>query len=172
MAKRACSVIGKIVLFAVVMLTVAKGVPYQGLVESIKRLFDFQRANKVTAFLLGEPDVEVWASLSDYLSILINIFISVPVMSAIITAHNVMTHNASSSGVLREWGMSTLRRFGKIFGFIFLFWALFRLFPYPEVFSEQSHSTFTLVAILAFQVLLTSVCYGFITKTMTIKRSA
>jgi hypothetical protein len=50
------------------MLIVAKVVPYDGLVNSITGLFDFQSADKLTRFILGEPDLEVWESLGDYFS--------------------------------------------------------------------------------------------------------
>ncbi|HBL7005620.1 TPA: hypothetical protein LSH92_000747 [Citrobacter koseri] len=168
MAKHALSLFIKIVLFAVVMLIVAKMVPYEGLVNSITGLFDFQSADKFTRFILGEPDLEVRESLGDYFSILINTLISVPVMSAIITAYSGVTHKVSPAGIPREWGSSTLRRLAKIFGFTFLFWALFRLLPYQSLF--PTYSNFTMAAIVGFQLLLTIVCYWFITKKITTKR--
>ncbi|XXD11077.1 hypothetical protein ACMYSN_09920 [Klebsiella sp. R445] len=137
MAKHALSLFIKIVLFAVVMLSVAKVVPYDGVISSITGLFDFQNADKFTRFVLGEPDLEVWESLGDYFSILINTLISVPGMSAIITAYSVVTYKVSPAGVPREWASSTLRRFAKIFVFTFLFWALFRLLPYQSIFPDQ-----------------------------------
>lgn len=171
MAKYALSLLIKIVLFAVVMLIVAKVVPYEGLVDSITGLFDFQSANKFTRFILGEPDPEVWESLGDYFSILLNTLISIPAMSVIITAYSVVTHNVSPAGFPKEWASSTVRRFVKIFGFTFLFWALFRLLPYQSVFPDQTYSNFTMAAIVGFHLLLTIVCYGFITKKITTKRS-
>lgn len=71
----------------------------------------------------------------------------------------------------REWFSSTLRRLAKIFGFTFLFWALFRLLPYQSLFPDQTYSNFTIAAIVGFQLLLTIVCYWFITKKITTKRS-
>ncbi len=99
MAKHVLSLFIKIALFAVVMLIVAKVVPYDGVVNSIKGLFDYQSANKFTHFILGEPDLEVWESLGDYFSILINTLISVPVTSAIITTYSVVTHKVSPAGI-------------------------------------------------------------------------
>lgn len=171
MAKHVLSLFIKIALFAVVMLIVAKVVPYDGLVNSIKGLFDFQSANKFTHFILGEPDLEVWESLGDYFSILINTLISVPVTSAIITTYSVVTYKVSPAGIPREWGNSTLRRLAKIFGFTFLFWALFRLLPYEPLLPDQTYSNFTMAAIVGFHLLLTIVCYWFITKKITTKRS-
>lgn len=171
MAKHVLSLFIKIALFAVVMLIVAKVVPYDGVVNSIKGLFDYQSANKFTHFILGEPDSEVWESLGDYFSILINTLISVPVTSAIITTYSVVTHKVSPAGIPREWGNSTLRRLAKIFGFTFLFWALFRLLPYESLLPDQTYSNFTMAAIVGFQLLLTIVCYWFITKKITTKRS-
>lgn len=170
MAKHALNLFIKIGLFSAVMLIVAKVVPYDGLVNSITGLFDFQSADKFTRFILGEPDLEVWESLGDYFSILINTLISVPVMSAIITAYSVLTQKVCPAGIPREWGSATLRRLTKIFGFTFLFWALFRLLPYQSLFPEQTYSNFTMAAIVGFQLLLTIVCYWFITKKITPKR--
>jgi hypothetical protein len=164
MAKHALSLFIKIAIFAVVMLITARAVPYDGWVNSITGLFDFQSASSFTRFILGEPDLEVWESLGVYFSILINTLISVPVMSAIITTYCVETYKVNRTGILREWGRSTLRRFAKIFGFTFLFWALFRFLPYGSVVPEQTYSNFTIGAIVGFQLLLTIFCYGFITK--------
>ncbi|HAT1610835.1 TPA: hypothetical protein I8Y22_002196 [Raoultella planticola] len=171
MAKHALSLFIKIVLFAVVMLMVAKVVPYDGLVNSITGLFDFQSADKFTHFILGEPDLEIWESLGDYFSILINTLISVPVMSAMMTVYSAVTHKVSPADIPSEWGSSTWRRLAKIFGFTFLFWALFRLLPYQSLLPDQTYSNFTMAAIVGFQLLLTIVCYWFITKKITPKRS-
>lgn len=172
MAKHALSLFIKIVLFAVVMLIIAKVIPYDGLVNSLTGLFDFQSASKVTRFILGEPDLEVWESLRDYFGILINTLISVPVLSAIITAYNAITRKADQSGLPKLWAVSTLRRFAKIFGFTFLFWVLFRFLPYQSVFPNgEKYSTFITAAIMGFNLLLTIACYWFITKKITSKRS-
>lgn len=171
MAKHALNLFIKIALFAVIMLLVAKVVPYNRLVDSITGLFDFQSANRVTHFILGEPDLEVWESLDGYFSILINTLISVPVMSALITAYSAMTYKISVTCIPKEWGSSTLRRFAKIFGFTFLFCALFRILPYQSIFPQQAISNFIMAAMMGFQLLLTIACYWFITKRILTKRS-
>jgi hypothetical protein len=172
MAKHVLSLFIKIALFAVVMLIVAKVVPYDGLVDSITALFDFQSASKTTQFILGEPDLEVWESLRDYFGMLINTLISVPVLSAMITAYNAIMRTEHPYGHTKEWGGSTLRRFAKIFGFTFIFWALFRFLPYQAVFHDgDTFSAFTMAAIVGFNLLLTIACYWFITKKITTKRS-
>lgn len=171
MAKHALSLFIRIALFTTIMLLVAKVVPYEGIVDFVTRLFNFQSAQKFTHFFLGEPDSEVWESLDEYFSILINILISVPLMSAVITVYRSIIRKVNPVDIPREWASSTLRRFAKIFGFTFLFWALFRLLPYQSVFPDQTYSDFTIAAIMGFQLLLTIVCYWFITKNITIKRS-
>jgi hypothetical protein len=171
MAKHALSLLIKMVLFAAIMLLVARGVPYEGLVYSIKTLFDFQSAEKITHFILGEPVLEVWESLGDYFSILINTLISVPVMSAVITAYIGIINKVSPTDIPMMWFSSTQRRLAKIFGFTFLFWTLFRFLPYQSVFQDQTYSSFTMAAIVGFNLLLTIACYWFITKKITIKRS-
>jgi len=159
------------VLFAAIMLLVAKEVPYEGLVNSIKILFDFQSAEKITYFILGESDLDVWESLGDYVSILINTLISVPVMSAVITAYTGMLNKVNPADIPRMWISSTQRRLAKIFGFTFLFWILFRFLPYQSAFHDQTYSSFTMAAIIGFNLLLTIACYWFIAKKITIKRS-
>ncbi|SFU13861.1 hypothetical protein SAMN05192562_10675 [Kosakonia arachidis] len=171
MAKHALSLFIKIALFTAVMLIVAKVIPYDGLVDSITGLFDFHSASKFTRFILGEPDLEVWESLGDYFSILINTLISVPITSVVITAYRAVTRKVSLINIFREWVGSTRRRFAKIFGFTFLFWALFRLLPYQSIFPDQTYSDFTIAAIVGFQLLLTIVCYWFIVKKIITKRS-
>jgi len=171
MAKHVFSLLLKIALFAVVMLTVAKIVPYDELVHSVTRLFDFQSVDKFTHFILGEPDPEARESLNAYLSILINTLISVPVMSFITIAYSAMTRKMSLTDVSIDWIKSIWRRLIKIFGFTFLFWALFRLLPYQAIFPKETYSTFTLVVIMGFQLILTIVCYWIITRKITTKRS-
>lgn len=171
MAKHALSFFLKIVLLAVIMLIVAKVVPYEGLVDSITGLFDFESADRFTRFILGEPDLEVWESLDGYFSILVNTLISVPVMSVFITAYRVVKRKVSPAVSHREWAISSLRRIAKIFGFIFLFWGLFRLLPYQAVFPEQTYSDFTIAVIVGFHLLLSIFCYWFFTKKIITKRS-
>lgn len=172
MAKYALSLFIKIVLFAVIMLLVAKVIPYDGLVNLLTGLFDFQSAGRVTRFILGEPDAEMWESLRDYFGILINTFISVPVLSAVITAYNVITQKIDWSQQSKEWVISTIRRFAKIFGFTSLFWMLFRFIPYQFIFSDRkTYSTFLIAAFVGFNLLLTIACYWFIKSKITTKRS-
>lgn len=172
MAKHALSLFLKIVLFSVVMLIVAKVIAYDGLVSSITGLFDFHSASRFTRFILGEPDLEVWESLHFYFDILINTLISVPVMSAMISAYNGMARKVNPASLFGDWILSTLRRLAKVFAFTFLFWALFRFLPYSSVFSvEETYSAFIIAAALAFNLLLTMVCYWFIMNKITTKRS-
>ncbi|CAM4435388.1 TPA: hypothetical protein L9M75_005100 [Klebsiella pneumoniae] len=171
MASHVFNLLIKIALLAVVMMIVARVVPYNGLVDSITGSFTYQGADKVTHFILGEPDLEVWQTLSTYISILINTFISIPAMSAIITIYSAVIHKFRFTDILKTLGHSTLRRFAKVFGFTFLFWVLFRLLPYQSVIPQQKYSNFTIVAIVIFQLLLTIVCYWFITKKIITTRS-
>jgi hypothetical protein len=103
MAKHALSLLLKIMLFYVVMLIVAKAIPSDGFVSSIIGLFDFQSASRVTRFILGEPDLDVWESLHFYCDILINTLIGIPVMSAMITAYNGMTRKVNPTGLFGDW---------------------------------------------------------------------
>ena len=166
MAKHALSLFLKIVLFSVVMLLVAKVIPYDGLVNSIIGLFDFYSAS----FILGEPDQEVWESLYFYFAILITILISVPVMSAMITAYNGMTRKVNPANLFGDWILSTLRRLAKVFAFTFLFWTLFRFLPYSSFFPDgETYSAFITASALAFNLLLTMACYWLIMNEITSK---
>ncbi|WP_404685432.1 hypothetical protein [Raoultella terrigena] len=172
MAKHALSLFIKIALFSVVMLIVSEVISYDGLVSSIIALFDFQSASNFTRFILGEPDLEVWESLHIYFSILINILISVPVMSTIITAYSGVTHKVSPVNLPENWILSTLRRLAKLFAFTFLFWLLFRFLPYQAFFPEgEAYSALIISAIMTFNLLLTVACYGAVMNKITIKRS-
>lgn len=172
MAKHAFSLFIKIALFSVVMLIVSEVIPYDGLVSSIIGLFDFQSASNFTRFILGEPDLEVWESLHIYFSILINTLISVPVMSAIITAYSGVTHKVSPVNLPENWILSTLRRLAKLFAFTFLFWLLFRFLPCQVFFHEgETYSAPIIAAIMTFNLLLTVACYGVVMNKITIKRS-
>lgn len=172
MVKHALSLFLKIVLFSVVMLFVAKVIPYDGLVSSIIGLFDFHSASRFTRFILGEPDPEVWESLHFYFAILINILISVPVMSAMITAYNGMTRKVNPANLFGDWILSTLRRLAKVFAFTFLFWALFRFLPYSSIFTDgETYPAFIIAAAVAFNLLLTTACYWFIMNKITTKRN-
>ena len=136
MAKHALNLFIKIELFTAFMLLVAKVVPYDGLVDAITALFDFQSAERFSHFILGEPDAEPWEALQVYLSLLINTLIGVPVMSAVLIAFNGIRHKTRSVWLVKEWAFSTLRRLAKIFAFTFIFWMLFRCLPY-HVFSRR-----------------------------------
>lgn len=172
MVKHAFSLFIKIVLFAVIMLSVAIVVPYEGLTGYLIHLFDFQSADKVTHFILGEPDLEVWESLRDYFSILVNTLISIPALSLMITAYDIATRKITPSGALKHWLLSTSRRFIKLFTFAFLFWIFLRFLPYQFFLPDsETHPYFIFTILILFNLLITIACYWFITMKIIIKRS-
>jgi len=172
MAKRALSLFIKILLFAVVIVLVAIYIPYDGLTDYFTSLFDFQSAEKVTRFILGEPDPEFWESLRIYFATLINTLISIPALSALITAYYAFTRKMSVAGLLKHWSTSTLRRFIKLFAFTFLFCAFFRTLPYQSFLPDsETYGAFAAIAVVLFNLLITIVCYWFITQKIIIKRS-
>ena len=143
-------------------------IPYDGLVSSIIGLFDFYSASRFTRFILGEPDQEVWESLYFYFAILITILISVPVMSAMITAYNGMTRKVNPANLFDDWILSTLRRLAKVFAFTFLFWTLFRFLPYSSFFPDgETYSAFIIAAAVACNLLITMVCYWHVMNEIT-----
>lgn len=160
----------KLTLFAVVMVVVAKVIPYEGLVDAIMVIFTYQSADRFTHFILGESDLEVWQSLNAYISILTNILISVPVMTVLITLCRAVKYKFIIIDLLRGLVSATLRRFAKIFSFTILFWVMFRLLPYDSVCPQQKYSTFAMAAIVSFHLFFTIACYWFIAKKITPKR--
>lgn len=172
MAKCALDLFIKISLFTVIMVLVAIFVPYDSLTSYFTGFFDFQSAEKVTRFILGEPDPEFWESLRIYFSMLINTLISIPLLSAFISAYYAFTRKISATSLLKHWSTSTLRRFIKLFGFTFLFWAFFRILPYQSLLPDsESYSMSAFIAVVLFNLLITIACYWFITQKIIIKRS-
>ncbi|MCU6678349.1 hypothetical protein [Leclercia tamurae] len=162
----------RIVLFFIVMLAVAWVVPYEDFVDTfIYTHISYADAGKIAKLVLGEPDPEPYDSISDYISLVINTLISVPLMGVIISAYNAITRKTKPAELPKEWALSTLRRFGKIALFTFLFWALLRLLPWQTLFpDDQSFTAFSAIAFLVFNMFLTSICYWFIMKKFTNKR--
>lgn len=173
MAKHALNLFIKIALFAAVMLLVLKTVHYVEWVNDvISQHISYDNAQKIGKIMSGEPDPEPYEAIDFYISVLINMLISVPILSAIFTAYNGVIHKVSPAYLPEEWALSTLRRLAKIFGFAVLFWALFRFLPYQYVFPDhQTYSSFTMAAIVGFNLLLTIACYRFITKKIISKKS-
>jgi len=112
----------RIVLFFIIMLVVAWGVPYEDLVDSfIDTHISYTDAGMIAKQILGEPDPEPYDSISDYISLVINTLISVPLMGVITSAYNAIIRKTKPADLPKEWTLSTLRRFGKIVLFTFLF---------------------------------------------------
>lgn len=173
MVKRVFSLFIKIALLFLVMLVVAKSVHYEKLIfDFMSNHVSFSSSDKIAKFILGEPDPEPRESIRAYIGIFINILISVPLLSALISGFDTAFHKVKPKNFLKEWTLSTLKRFAKLLIFICLFWAFFRLLPYQAVFPDnQNYSSFTTVVVIVFNFVLTIACYCFITKSITTKRS-
>lgn len=150
----------------IVMLVVAWVVPYEDLVDSfIYTHISYTDAGKIAKQVLGEPDPEPYDSISGYISLVINTLISVPLMGVIISAYNAITRNTKPAELPKEWALSTLRRFGKIALFTFLFWALLRLLPYDVIFpAGETYSNFVMTVAFGLHLLSTVFGYSFITR--------
>ncbi|MFY9996726.1 MAG: hypothetical protein WAK61_17265 [Leclercia sp.] len=147
------------------MLFVAWTVPYSDLVfDFVSKHITHAESEKIAKFVLGEPAPEPHESIRDYISLLLNTLISVPLLSAIITVYNTVTRKNRFFEIPEEWISSTLRRFAKIFLFTFLFWALLRFLPYQTLFpADETYADFTMVAATAFNLMITVFCYRFLT---------
>lgn len=173
MAKHVHNLIIKIVLFCMTMLLVAWLFSYDGLVDRLMREYiTLNMAEKTGNYILGEPDPEPYESIRLYISLMINILISVPLFSSVIAIINIMMSRISPVHHLKECFFSILRRFYKIFSFTLLFWAVFRALPYQALFPGHAKlSISTIMIIVGFNLLITGICYWFISRKLTIKRS-
>ena len=173
MEKYVLNFIIKIVLFCTVMLLVAWLFPYGGLVNRFMREHvTLSMAEKIGYLILGEPDPEPYDSIRFYISLMINILISVPLFSFVTTAINMIRSRVSTVYPLKEYFFATLRRFYKIVLFTFLFWVVFRILPYQTLFpAHAKQSTPTLMIIIGFNLWITGICYWAISKKLTLKSS-
>lgn len=139
---------------------------YEHLVDSfIYTRISITDAEKIAKQILGEPDPEPYHSIRMYISLVINTLISVPLMGVIISAYNAITRKTKPAELPKEWALSTLRRYGKIALFTFLFWALIRLLPYDVIFpAGETYSNFVMTAAFGFHLLSAVFGYRFITK--------
>ncbi|MEM6161581.1 hypothetical protein AAH446_13675 [Erwinia sp. P6884] len=159
MAKHAFNVTLKFALFFGVMLLVAKYVPYDYLIDRfITENISFDQAVKISGFILGELDPGAYEAMRDYIFIVVNILISVPFFSAIITGLNALRNKAKPGVHFQEWLLSVLRRLMKIFSFILLFWIVLRLLPYEYLFREPE-GVMTYLALAAINLTITMVAY-------------
>ncbi|WP_428944266.1 hypothetical protein ACQK5W_17000 [Pantoea sp. FN060301] len=166
MAKYTLDFALKFALFAGVMLLVAKYVPYDDLIDRfITENISFERAVKISGFILGEPDPEAYEAVRDYIFIVINILISVPLFSTIVTGLNALRNKAKPSVHFQEWRLSVLRRLMKIFLFIFLFWAVLRILPYEYLFREPEGAV-TYLALIVINLTITVVAYRMVKKLL------
>ncbi len=156
----------RIVLFFIIMLIVAWVVPYEDLVDSfIDTHISYADAGKIAKQILGEPDPEPYDSISDYISLVINTLISVPLMGMITSVYKAIIRKTKPAELQKEWALSTLRRFGKIVLFTFLFWALLRLLPYDLIFpAGEKVSNAAFAAAVGFNLLLAVFSYRLITR--------
>ncbi|MGB9095558.1 hypothetical protein [Erwinia sp.] len=173
MAKIALNLTVKIVVFLLIMLLVAKWAPCNGMVDNFMiKSVGFDEAEKIERLLFGEPDPEPYDSIRDYIKTLINTLISVPLLSVVIIIFNGRNSKVEKAEILREWVLSTLRRFAKIFIFAILFYTLFRFIPYQIFFPEnQTYSALTIMAVTGFNLIMTIVIYWFVTKKIALKRN-
>lgn len=151
----------KIILFILIMQLVASLVPYDELTSSIMNYFDFEQAEKITSFILGEPDLEVMESFRSYINILINIAISVPLLTGLTVVYCAMAKKKLSMSDIKLWVTETIRRFGKIFLLIFIFWLYFRLVPY-EMINIGAREMLLFSIIVTINTLLTIITYKII----------
>lgn len=156
----------RIVIFFIVMLFIAWAVPYDDLVDNfIYTHISLTEAENISKQIWGEPEPEPYDSIAQDIGLIINTLISVPLLSVILSALNAITGKTRPAGLLKEWALSTLRRFAKIILFTFLFWALLRLLPYEVIFpAGEKVSNAAFAAAMGFNLLLAVFGYRLITR--------
>lgn len=128
MIKHVLNLAAKFTVFIAIMFLVAKFVPYEEFVNDfITRNISFENALKITELMLGEPDLEAYESMREYMFILTNTLISVPLYGILLTVMKAFTNKQKLSFHIREFTLSIIRRLTKIFSFTFLFWSLLHL---------------------------------------------
>ena len=153
----------KILFFFIVMCIVNRLVPYHGLVKAfINNHIGFYNAQAISKFILDEPDPEPYESIYCYICFFLTVLISVPLFSLLLSLQKIIfvkeVRAKAASNILRE----IMRRFKKLFSFIFLFWLLLKLLPYELLFpADGNYSTLILSVIAGFHLLLTIACYCF-----------
>jgi hypothetical protein len=173
MARRAFNLTGKFVLFMLIMLLVARMMPYDGVVDNVmNRHVNLSDAERIEKLIFGESSPEPYDSVRDYISIVINALITVPLLGVVITLLNGIKRKSKPDDMLSEWLISTFRRFAKLLYLTFLFITSFRLLPYQTFFPDnQTYSVQTLVTVAGFNLMITLVIYGLTTVKITRKRN-
>lgn len=173
MAQRALKSILKIVVFVIVMLVVAKVVPYEGFVNNLLyRHISLSDAQSLTEWFLREPYPEPYDALNDYIKLFVNVLISVPLFSFLVTAISCIRKNKGAVEHVKECYRSIVRRITKLIFLSFVFCLFFRSLPYEIFFSDgRLTSSLTIVLIICINLLITIVCYWFIAKNIMNKRS-
>lgn len=153
----------KILFFFIVMCVVDRLVPYHDLVKAfINNHIGFYNAQAIAKFILDEPDPEPYESIYCYICFFINALISVPLFSLLLSLPKIIFFKGvwtkARDNILRE----TMRRFKKLFSFIFLFWLLLKIFPYELLFpTDGNYSSIILSVVAGFHLILTIACYWF-----------
>lgn len=172
MALRALRSMLKIVLFVIVMLVVAKVVPYEGFVKNfLYKHISLSDAQSLTECFLREPYPEPYDALNDYIKLFVNVLISVPLFSLLVTAIRCIRKNKGVVEHVKECYRSIVMRFSKLILFTSLFWLFFRFLPYEILFPDvRIISSVTMLSVICMNLLITIVCYWFIAKNFITKK--
>lgn len=172
MAVRVLNLSIKIALLVAVMLIVVKVVPYGEVVnEVVIKYLSVDRSEAISKVLIGESEPEPQESIVFFIFFAINLLISVPVLSVIITVFNVIVNNISLTELPMKIVLSTLRRYIKVFVFTFLFWGFFRFIPYEMLLTNnQKYSMAIMALVIGVNLFITLISYGAITNKLINKR--
>ncbi|MBD2800499.1 hypothetical protein ID854_08505 [Xenorhabdus sp. M] len=166
-AKYAFNLIVKIALLIMIMLFFIKYAPYDEFVDHfIMQHISFDDAEKIDKVLFNDPESNSHESVKAYFTLLINILISIPLLSMLTTAFDTGAWKKKSMTLLKKWALTTMRRFTKLFIFIFIFWVQIRFLLFQFAFPPKLAYLFfmILVAIIGFNLWITMGCYRFIIK--------
>lgn len=170
MATHALNLFFKICIFMLVMWMVSF-IPYdEGVNTAISQYIGFDAAHKITFFILGETDPEPRDSLAEYCYIIINTIISVPCFSVVMLIINGINFTKPYC-FLKTLGKSIIRRYFKIIIYTFMFWLSLRFIPYEKLIHGNT-STTSLLLIIIFNLLISTVMYSIFIKLVKRTRSS
>lgn len=170
MATHALNLFFKICMFMLVMWMVTF-IPYdEGVNTAISQYIGFDAAHKIIFFILGETDPEPRDSLAEYCYIIINTIISVPCFSVVMSIINGKNFTKPYC-FLKTLGQSIIRRYFKIIIYTFMFWLSLRFIPYEKLIHGNT-STTSLLLIIIFNLLISTVMYSIFIKLVKRTRSS
>lgn len=158
MAKNVLNTILKICTFIMIMWLVSF-IPYENIIDPlIFENVNYNTAKTLIFYILGETYSEPYDLLLLYLYILLNIIISIPLLSLVTISTSIYTNNTKHHSCAKEWLASVVRRYMKTFIYSTIFCSSFRLIPYEQIVSNVDKEIILLLIII-FNLVFSTILY-------------